>query len=131
MSTPLPETPPAGQAAPPSGNPAAPSPGIPGAAPPAAPAAGAQGAPAAPTGRVGDANSFSVQAALQGISDALTALPERVVDGVREAGQAAPPAPVVNTPQPTNSPTPGNATANANAGTAKRRTFGEWWFGKS
>jgi hypothetical protein len=120
MSQPATEPTQTGQAAPPPSAPASPVPAAPAATPPAA--------PTAPVARVGDANAFSVEAALRGISETLTALPERLVNGVREAGQAAPPPPVVNTPQPSNSPPAAGQAVNQ---PAKRRTFGEWWFGKS
>ena len=59
-------------------------------------------------------NPFNAEAAFRQLSDTLTALPEKLVDAVRETGTVNPPAPVVNPP----------ATE-----TAKKKTFGDWWFG--
>lgn len=107
MSQPLPETqnpetqpantpPPAPPAAPASPQPASPAP-----APPASPEPARR--------RIGDAQD----AAFQNIYDAISALPEKIVDAVREV---TPPAPVVNKPEETQG--------------TKRRSFADWWFGK-
>lgn len=100
MSEPLPENQPAAPAA----------------SPPAAPAAPVPSAPAAPPPRSTDAGVFNAEQAFATLNSTLAALPEKLVNGVREAGQAAAPAPVVNPPEQT---------------AAKRRTFGDWWFGNS
>lgn len=115
MSQPLPDNTEQTPAAPQPATPAPPTPAP--TAPPSPP----------PTAARPD-NPFSVEQTLRSIADTLAALPERVVNGVREAGQASPPPPVVNTPQPTNQPPAG---ASAQTATAKKRTFGDWWFNKS
>lgn len=80
--------------------------------PPPTPAPAPPPSPAPPHPRSGDGSDVS--AGLQRVYDAVMALPEQLVNGVREAGQAAPPAPVVNPPvEP-----------------SKKRTFADWWFGK-
>lgn len=108
MSQPVPENSPESQ-------PATPPPAPP-ATPPATAPAPHPGSGAAPHPRSGADNPFSVEAAIRGIHDTLNALPEKLVNGVREAGQAAAPAPVVNPPQETQE--------------SKRKSFGEWWFTK-
>lgn len=91
-------------------NPPAPPPAPPAAPPPPAPAAPP---PAAPAGSGG--NPFNAEAAFRQLSDTLNALPEKLVNGVREAGQAAPPAPVVNPPAQEK---------------AQKKGFADWWFNK-
>lgn len=99
MSQPLPNEPPETPAAPPPAPPAAPPPASPAAPPPRSP----------------DGNPFNAEQAFRSLTETLNALPEKLVNGVREAGQAAPPAPVVNKPQ--EEKPKGNKLAN-------------WWFNK-
>lgn len=100
MSQPIPENNPESQTAPPPPSPPAPVPASPAPTPPRSP----------------DGNPFNAEQAFRTLNDTLSALPEQLVNGVREAGQAAAPAPVVNPP--------------AESQAAKKRTFAEWWFTK-
>jgi hypothetical protein len=102
MSQPLPNTPPENPPAPPPAPPTPPNPPSPAPAPPRTPDSG-------------HGNPFNAEQAFRTLTDAITALPEQLVNGVREAGQAAPPAPVVNPPAEQ---------------TVKKRGFAEWWFTK-
>jgi hypothetical protein len=85
-----------------SGTPAPPNPPIPESTPP----------------RSGDSSRerFDAAAAFERLSNTVTALPEQIVNAVRETGAVNPPAPVVNPPA---------------AETIKKRTFADWWFSKS
>lgn len=73
------------------------------------------------------------------ILDALNALPERIVNGMREAMQpprqasppaSAPPATAANSPQSNNSPQSGAASSSTKdtPATPGKKTFAEWWF---
>lgn len=75
-------------------------------------------APESTLPRSGDSSRerFDAAAAFERLSNSLTALPEQVVNAVRETGAVNPPAPVVNPPP---------------AETTKKRTFADWWFGNS
>jgi len=119
MSQPLPNPPQTNPDNPPQGTPPAPQQGTPAPAPPAAPVPPQQGNDGTRHRRIGDDNPFAGDA-MRTIHDAISALPERIVDAVREV---APPPPVVNTPK--------NAGENTgeNTGT-RRRTFADWWFNK-
>lgn len=62
---------------------------------------------------------------------AVNALPERLVDAVRELIPQQPPAPQQPAQQPETPPasTPPASAASSTADTPKRRSFGEVWFG--
>lgn len=87
--------------------------------PPPSPAPPHQGSPAPTPPRTPDGNPFNAEQAFRTLTDTLNALPEKLVNGVREAGQAAPPAPVVNTPEA--------AKDTKNEGGTK---LAKWWFGR-
>lgn len=100
MSQPIPNENPENPPAPPPASPAPPVPASPAPTPPRSP----------------DGNPFNAEAAFRQLTDSLNALPEKLVNGVREAGQAAPPAPVVNTPEAKQE--------------SKKGGFANWWFNK-
>lgn len=93
-----------------------PNPPAPDPSPPPAPAPAQPAAPAAPvpaSGASSAGNVFHAENAFRQLYDAVNSLPEKLVNAAREA---APPAPVVNPPDPSQ--------------TNSRKTFGEWWFTK-
>lgn len=119
MSQPLPNQPQENPDAPPQATPPAPQQGNPAPTPPASPVPPQQGNDAPRHRRIGDDNPFAGDA-VRTIQDAISALPEKIVDAVREV---TPPAPVVNTPK--NGDT--NTGENTRSG---RRSFADWWFNK-